>query len=79
MKCSKTCGHCSAATVCSPLNGTCSAGCSSGYLGDMCDKGNHCPTICLPTPVSVYPDKSIYREVWSVQNYTNCRCNIQLK
>lgn len=48
MKCSKTCGHCTAGTFCSPLNGTCSTGCSSGYFGDLCDKGNywshHMPT-----------------------------------
>ena len=39
-KCGNICGHCLNQTDCFHENGTCLNGCSAGYLGNLCKKGN---------------------------------------
>ena len=39
--CSKACGFCSESQQCDTKNGTCKNGCSNGYIGDMCTKGDY--------------------------------------
>lgn len=34
--CTEKCGHCTDVNHCDHDNGTCSTGCSAGYLGDLC-------------------------------------------
>lgn len=34
--CTEKCGHCTDVNHCDYINGTCSTGCSAGYLGDLC-------------------------------------------
>eukprot|EP00105_Crassostrea_gigas_P044497 XP_019928645.1 PREDICTED: uncharacterized protein LOC105342676 isoform X2 [Crassostrea gigas] len=35
-KCTESCGHCLDPAQCSPVEGTCSTGCSAGYFGQLC-------------------------------------------
>lgn len=64
MKCFKICGYCFVRIICFFFNGICLVGCSLGYFGDLCDKGNYCFIICLLMFVFVCLDEGIDREVW---------------